>query len=54
MKTFDSSRRHFLRGCLGAAAGSAGLWATQARLQLALAQMPSTQDCSGVHFSVRR
>lgn len=44
MKTFDSSRRHFLRGCLGAAAGSAGLWATQARLQLALAQMPPTQD----------
>ncbi|WP_347332866.1 DUF1501 domain-containing protein [Marinimicrobium locisalis] len=44
MKTFDSSRRHFLRGCLGAAAGGAGLWATQARLQLALAQMPPTED----------
>ncbi len=38
------NRRHFLRGCLGAAAGSAGLLAAQARLQLALAQMPEAED----------
>lgn len=44
MKNDLTSRRHFLRSCLGAAAGSAGLWATQARLQLALAQMPASQD----------
>lgn len=44
MKRFNSSRRHFLQGCLGAAAGSAGFWATQARLQLALAQTPPTGD----------
>lgn len=40
----DSSRRQFLRGCLGAATGSAGLWAMQARLQLALAQTPPGDD----------
>lgn len=38
------NRRRFLRGCLGAAAGSAGLLAAQARMQLALAQMPEAQD----------
>lgn len=46
MKKFDRAinRRRFLRGCLGAAAGSAGFWATQSRLQLALAQTPAASD----------
>lgn len=46
MKKFDRemNRRKFLRGCLGAAAGSAGVWATQARLQLALAQTAPADD----------
>lgn len=46
MKKFDRemNRRKFLRRCLGAAVGSAGFWATQARLQLALAQTAPTAD----------
>ncbi|MDQ2077743.1 DUF1501 domain-containing protein [Marinimicrobium sp. ABcell2] len=46
MKKFDReiNRRKFLRGCLGAAAGSAGFWATQSRLQLAMAQAPPAND----------